>query len=103
MDAAVQVIQPTEKSEIAMSNRFDVTNVVTMFHRGDIKERPALIKAIREGCEKNRAVAMLISNIADEASKRGLQPIDYMMLAFEYGAAIGVLIERERTERKLVM
>jgi hypothetical protein len=78
---------------------YDVTEVTREFMRGSFTERAELIRLFQSEVNHNEMVKRLLGEIAHLGLEQGNGPVGILKLGFLYGAAIGVLLEKERLQR----
>lgn len=83
-----------------MSDKHDVSGVVSAFLNHQIPERAELMRYFRQEVLHSEPCVHLVREIGDEAFRAGLSPARLIQLVLIYGKVLGVLEERELQKRK---
>lgn len=85
-------------------NKFDIEQIVVQYWHGANSERAALVRVFKKLImEGGKDFKMFLAEVAEEIHRNGLQPVPAIACAMMYGMVIGVLAERERTKKKLIV
>jgi len=82
-----------------MPIQHDVSEVIKQFLAGKCSERGELIREFSLAIQHNLQTKLLLSEICHEAINSKLTPLHSVALGMMYGMTLGVLMEKERTER----
>lgn len=78
----------------------DVNEVTGEFFKGVYgAERRELLSHFQQEIMASRNVKLLLSEIASEAMGQNLSPVNVLALGLNYGLALGVLMEQEKSQR----
>lgn len=78
---------------------YDVSNVVKAFLNEQYPQRADLIKHFRQEINDTPACKALLAEVAQKAMEHQLGPVAVLGCGLMYGMALGVLMEKDRTER----
>lgn len=81
----------------------DLEGTVEKYQHGAFgRERGDLFSMLSQEIHASRTAKRLLAEIAEEAYRQGLGPVDVLALGLNYGLVLGILMERERRDRRLV-
>jgi hypothetical protein len=88
-----------------MAGKYDVTNVVASFLRGEYEERAELVRELGAAARMpGREMHLLVKQVVEECLAQPLcTPETTVRIGVMYGMVIGTLLEKDRADRKRLM
>lgn len=84
-----------------MNHKFNVTELVRQMRERKLgATHVELFNALRSEILQNREFKLLLAEVGGECLRQNKRPIDALALAMLYGMELGVLLERDRAERR---
>jgi hypothetical protein len=79
--------------------KYDINGMIKAFLDNQVADRAILVKEMRLACIHSREAQRLLRQVLEESLSKGAQPATCVNIAMMYGMVVGVLVERDRTER----
>jgi hypothetical protein len=87
-----------------MPDRFDISNVIAAFLRGQYPERPELVREMTKAfAMPSQAIKHLVDEVGNHAAQNNCTPVQTVGVGIMYGLVLGILLERDRVGRSRII
>lgn len=87
---------------MGMSRGYDIHEVAKEFMGKDRADRRDLIELFKRAFNHDKAVQTLVAQVGQSCINAGSAPIQVVAIGMMYGMVLGIRMEQERANRKLV-